>query len=435
MIATLRFLELMIKRFKLNKFAKDSFWSVFGNGLGNALMLLAGIIIARMLGKDLYGEYGMVKTTMFYIAAFSTFGLGYTSTKFIAESISEADHNSRSITRSSISITLVSSIFLCLLLCVFSHSLANFINTPKLATAFQFLGIIIILKAINTTQTGIIAGFKLFREIGIINIVSGITLIITCIPLTYFWSVKGSLLALILSQVVLCVGGHIAITKAQPKEESSMVNFVKPLMKFSFPVAMQELTYMVCNWGSMLLITKHASVGEVGIYTAATQWGAVILMIPSLLQNVFLSYLSSTASKQVQHDKMLSRMMLINLICTFMPFLIIFLLSNFICSFYGPTFTGLKIVLIVYSFSTILMCLNNVVQADLLAQGHNWLLFALRSSRDVLIIVALYYILIISHNKQAALYLSIINVIGYAVFLGILLLFSRHYNHHKLQSL
>ena len=54
MIATLRFLELMIKRFKLNKFAKDSFWSVFGNGLGNALMLLAGIIIARMLGKDLY---------------------------------------------------------------------------------------------------------------------------------------------------------------------------------------------------------------------------------------------------------------------------------------------------------------------------------------------------------------------------------------------
>ena len=45
--------------FKSN-FFKDSSWAVFGNGIGYGLMLLSGIIIARMLGKDLYGEYGFV---------------------------------------------------------------------------------------------------------------------------------------------------------------------------------------------------------------------------------------------------------------------------------------------------------------------------------------------------------------------------------------
>ena len=74
-------LPSLYQKIKTNKLAKDSFWSIFGNGLGNLLLLIAGIIIARFLGKDLYGEYGIVKTTMFYIAAFSTFGLGYTSTK------------------------------------------------------------------------------------------------------------------------------------------------------------------------------------------------------------------------------------------------------------------------------------------------------------------------------------------------------------------
>ena len=32
---------------------KDSFWAVFGNGFGNAMLLLAGILIARLLGKDI----------------------------------------------------------------------------------------------------------------------------------------------------------------------------------------------------------------------------------------------------------------------------------------------------------------------------------------------------------------------------------------------
>ena len=41
------------KKLIQSKLAKDSFWAVFGNGFGNALLLLAGIIIARLFGMDL----------------------------------------------------------------------------------------------------------------------------------------------------------------------------------------------------------------------------------------------------------------------------------------------------------------------------------------------------------------------------------------------
>ena len=51
--------SLFIKQKINSKLFRDSFWAVFGNGIGNALMLLSGIIIARLLGKDLYGEYGI----------------------------------------------------------------------------------------------------------------------------------------------------------------------------------------------------------------------------------------------------------------------------------------------------------------------------------------------------------------------------------------
>jgi O-antigen/teichoic acid export membrane protein len=49
-------IKLIKEKILQSKLFKDSFWAVFGNGFGNALMLFSGIIIARLLGKDLYGE-------------------------------------------------------------------------------------------------------------------------------------------------------------------------------------------------------------------------------------------------------------------------------------------------------------------------------------------------------------------------------------------
>ena len=72
-----------IQRITNSVLARDSFWAVVGNGLGNAFLLLAGIFIARLFGKDLYGEYGVVKKKKMYYAKFDTFGLGITSTKLL----------------------------------------------------------------------------------------------------------------------------------------------------------------------------------------------------------------------------------------------------------------------------------------------------------------------------------------------------------------
>ncbi len=42
-----------------SQLAKDSFWAIFGNVVGKGLSMIAMIIIARILGKNDYGEYGM----------------------------------------------------------------------------------------------------------------------------------------------------------------------------------------------------------------------------------------------------------------------------------------------------------------------------------------------------------------------------------------
>lgn len=399
-------------RLKKSKFFKDSFWAVFGNGTGNALLLLAGIIIARLLGKDLYGEYGLVKTTMFQIAAFSTFGLGYTSTKFIAEYVSKDKSLLRSITRAILSISTISSLILCALLFVFSHALADFINAPQLYIAFRVLGLIIVCRALSTTGNGILAGYKRFRTIGINAIISGVVMIVLCVPLTYYYSVSGSLFSLFASQLVLCLLDVFYILKICRHLGSQQTEpFTKELLTFSFPVAMKEFTYMLQSWGTSLMLTKYASLGEVGLYTAGTQWLSIVMFMPGLLGNVVLSYLSGEVGIDNQ-KRMMRRMIMVNFVCAFVPFLIVFSLSGFIVDFlYGPTFKGLQPVLNICVCQCIFMCVSNVLSSELIARGHNWLQFFILSSRDMLIIIGVFMTLKLTHGINGAFNLSVVQLI------------------------
>lgn len=400
--------------------AKDSFWSVFGNGTGNFLLLIAGVLIARLLGKDLYGEYGMIKTTMFYIAGFASFGLSYTSTKFIAENISDKPERVNSIVSASLRISLTFSVILSIVLVIFSNDIAVFVNEPRLALPFRYLGVIIILRALANTLNGLLGGFKKYKRIGINNIISGATLFISGVILTYFFGIIGSFIGLVLSQSILCVLNIIALIKETRKFPSSCNHYVKEILNFSLPVAIQELFFVICNWGVMLVLTKYASLGDVGIYSAAAQWYAVVLFIPNLLSNVVLSYLSGNNKDKEQYANIFKKLILINIICALIPFIVVFLFSGVITSFYGEDFSELKNVLNILIAGTLFACVAGVYQSDYLARGRNWLLAIIRLLRDGMILCSL-YIVLRTNSNEAAYKLAIINTTVYFIYFILLL--------------
>ena len=78
-------MKQLIYQLRKSSLMRDSFWALLGNVLGKGLALVAGIAVARFLGSEEYGEYGMIRNNLTMIAIFSSLGLGYTATKFIAE--------------------------------------------------------------------------------------------------------------------------------------------------------------------------------------------------------------------------------------------------------------------------------------------------------------------------------------------------------------
>lgn len=411
----------VVQRIIGSRLAKDSFWAVFGNGLGYGILLVAGIVIARLLGKDLYGEYGVVKSTMLYIAGFATMGLGMTSTKYIAEYLKKDRSQVRSLANDAMLITLAFSSVIAVALLAGAEPLADYLDTPTLVFPFRILGSIIICKAINTTQNGILAGLGDFKVIARNNVLSGLFMLVSCVPLTYWFGLKGALGALLSSQAIYCVLNYVDLNRllrAIPGQVK--VSRKRELLLFSLPIALQESSYTICNWGGTLILAKLSSVGEVGIFTAATQWNAIITFIPGLLGNVVLSHLSSSADDSKTHNHTVNTMLAVNLICTLLPFLAVVAVAGWITSLYGSTFEGMSNVLRVSVLGTIFTCCANVFLSELIVQRRNWLMLTLRVVRDVLILAGAALFLTWNGGQSGAMVYAWANTISAALFIAAL---------------
>ena len=410
-----------LSRFQRSPLFKDSFWSVFGNVIGKGLSLAAGIIVARLLGKELYGQYGLIKTTLTMIAMFSCFGLGITATKYIAEAVDRDRSQVRSIIHICYSITIFISGIIAVCILLLSNQISELIDAPQLSYVLSYASIVVVINAVNSTQTGILGGFKAYKLIARNTIYSGILTFVFTVPLTYVWGFDGAVIALILSLFANCLINSFSIYTCLPAEKGRAdKSFVGSIVNFSFPIALQESSYALITWGSSFLIIKLSSYGELGILNAATQWMSVIAFVPGALRNVALSYFTSANDSIDQSHLLLKKLMLMTFVSVFVPCVLVWLFSSFICSFYGPEYSGMQRVLNVLVFTAVIASMTNMLSQELTAFGRNWYLFFTRLLRDVGILVLT--ALIVYHNPNGAFIYACSSLLFQLVYLILLYL-------------
>ena len=363
---------------------------------------------------------------MLYISTFAAMGLGFSTTKFISEDKSAGGTNIGCIIRDSIKLTSVFSVFLAVCLFLGSSELAQYLNEPSLVTPLRFLSLIIILKAFCTTLNGILSGLGLFKAIGLATIGSGIFMLFAAVPLSYSFGLLGAIVSLSLSQLINVIIDVCFLLRSGIRCNGSCV-YLKTLFKFSFPLALQESTYSICQWAALLLLGRYSAVSEVGVYTACSQWNAIIFFIPQLLVNVLLSHLSGSLRDSGRHKRTLKVMLMVNFLCTAIPFAIVYILSDFIVSFYGSTFAGMQVVLRMSVFVTIICCVTDVLRTELIAIGKTWSLFFIRASRDLILVFIAYFMLVRNNGHNGAYQMASSVVVSYLYYAVIMVLVSLFY--------
>ena len=425
-------LQSLIARFKSSALFKDSFWALFGNVMSKGLSLLAAILVARFLGRETYGEYGMIKNTLIYIAVFSTFGLGFTSTKFIAQNKDSNKARLKSLINSAKLVSFAFSSMMAILVFVIADQLANYLEDPALATTLRYTAIIIVFNSITAVQIGVLSGLKKFKETARVSVYVGIITFVFSVALAYLYGLEGAIIALLITNVANCIFNHFVIRKATvglPNDELLSWADVKEMISFSAPIALQESSYSITFWASNLLLVKMADYGQLGLHSAAGQWTAVILFIPSVLQNVMLSYLSESSVGGSGQHAMLKKMLLINFTATFIPFLLALAASPFLVLMYGESYEGLALVLNIAMATTIIRCLVQVFIQEFIALGKTWTLCGIRLCRDI-VSLALSALLIMQLKENAAFLYNLSFMIASAICLMRMWVLYRKYTKH-----
>ena len=285
----------------IRRIAHGAFWSLLGTAASRLFTVASSILVARILGREGFGGYGIVQSTIAMFAVLADLALGATATKYVADyRIREPERASR-ILGFSVTVALVSASLAGLSLLALSSWLASeSLYAPELASALRIGALLLFVSALNGVLRGALAGFEAFRAIARINFIQAVATPLLSVPLATYLGVDGAMAAQVLVVALGAALARVSLSRLCRETNIPITLFSRPRMeeysvfvRFSLPAILAGLLVLPVTWYcSALLARQPNGLGELGLFNAANQWRQVVLMVPQVLGMVMLPVFS-----------------------------------------------------------------------------------------------------------------------------------------------
>jgi O-antigen/teichoic acid export membrane protein len=338
------------------------------------------MVTARILGREEFGKYGILQSTVGMLGVFAGLGLGLTATKYVAEYRTRDPKRAGAIIALGSASATVSGLLLTGALMIFAPTLAaKGLNSPQLTTELRIASIVLFLNALNGAQTGVLAGFESFRAIARINTAKGLLALPITVVAVLLWKLPGALLALAFLSAQACVLSEISIRRHCARlgiqvKASEAWKEARILWSFSAPALLAGALVGPITWiGNTMLVRQTGGYGEMGIFSAANQWRAAVAFLPSLLSQPLLAMLSHAGTADSSSFRKLLRANLILAVgLSASVALPIGIFASWIMRAYGAQFFQGKPVLIVLAVTTVFSSLAAVIGQAIASLDRMW---------------------------------------------------------------
>lgn len=297
------FKQLYIKHLPHNSFRRSlvsgAFWSLVGEIGLRSLTVLAGIIVARILGKSIYGQWGVIMGAAVMFGSLGGLGMATAAAKYIAELKENDPMRAGRILSLILIIGLIGvSITSIVCLCLSKLMAYRLYHAPELFIPLMLASAMLFCLMGALILQGVMAGFENFKGIAKINMVQGITFFISIILLTYFFGLVGAVIAMAVSHGTALLLYLQSIQKQCRKHKIKISN--KHIWKESRIIwhyaAPGFLTSSVLHparvFSHALVANTQGGFAGLGSYNAAERWQALVLFIPRSVKRITLPMLS-----------------------------------------------------------------------------------------------------------------------------------------------
>ena len=367
------------------RFARGAVWSMVGSVLSQGSNLAASLITARFLGREEFGKYGMIYSTVGMLGVFAGLGLGTTATKYVAEFRSRDPERAGRIIALGSAVAVLSGLLLALGLLLYAPFLAaTTLHEPTLAGDLRAASALLFLNAFNGAQIGALSGFEAFKSITRINLVRGLTALPVAAAAVAFWGLRGAVWALVVTSAVTCFASQASLRKQcaamkiRPRFSTAWTEW-RVLWTFSAPAFLSGTLVGPAMWAAnAILVNQPGGYAEMGLFSAASQWRNAIGFLPGVLAQLALPILSNLNGERdmARYGRALRWNLILATAAAAAVAAPVALASPLIMRMYGHGFEQGTLVLALSAATAVIACANTVVGTAIVSAGAVWTGFA-----------------------------------------------------------
>lgn len=353
-------------------------WTLFAQVFGRIAGFLAAIGLARVLPIEGFGAFALLQSTLLMLQAVAMFGLGTTSTKYVAE----LQHLDRERTAQIITFCLGvgAAIGICLGagLFIFANDLSRIVlaDSEMLGNPMRITALAVPIMTVTAIGQGVIAGFESFDQLARTSTAAGVMSLLL-LPLGgYLGGLEGASIAFLVVQVVTAAYTLWVLAKACAVAGVRLSEGARPthwkegklFWGFSAPTAL--LTFIV--WPTQLLgnaMLAHQGTAELAVYNAAIQITSSLLLLSEALGQVMLPLFASATGKGIAAAPLLARITYANLAVTVPLVLLMSVGAEPLMGLFGEEYLGGATTLVSLLLTVVVVATQTPVGKYLQAKG------------------------------------------------------------------
>ena len=272
------------------KVLKGFSWTAIERVVSQLVIFIIGIVVARLVTPSEYGVLGILMVFINVSSVFVDSGLG--NSLIYYNELKERD------LRTTFSLNIFISIFLMLLIYLFSSLIENFYQLENLALYLQIISFTILFNAFVVVPTAILKVSLNFKSLAISNMCSSVASGILAIVMAYHGYGIWALIAQVMVRSFLQASFLVVMSKWIPKLVFYKESCIR-LYRYGINLITASCLTKITEEGISFFLGKVFSPYNLGIYTRATQFS----VLPSTsIGNVIISVLFPTLSL-VKDDK------------------------------------------------------------------------------------------------------------------------------------
>lgn len=375
-----------IDRSLLRKFVGGGAWSVLGTTCSRGGVVAGNIIAARLLGRERFGEFAIIQSTIAMLVVVAGAGVGSTAAKYVAElRYTDPARAGRILGMAFVFTCAVGSTMALGLLVAAPTLVATYGLGPSGVVAFRIGALMLLASSMTGAQLGVLLGCHAFKSVAAVSAVGGLVTFAGLVVGTFYGGTLGGVAGITTGAVATCLAAQFAVRNENRSSGGVYIQFSgwrtewPLLLKFSLPSALSAYLVGPVTWlSNSILAVQPGGLASLGLFNAANQWRLLVLFVPSSVSSIMLPLLASATTRRGFQQTFAMNLIGTALVCI-IPASIIIVWRAPLMEMFGDQYTAATSLVPLVVIAGVVSALNAPIGQAMAAMAKTWQAFGLNA--------------------------------------------------------